>query len=50
MTNEHKNDQAAVNMPSMERIQQELASAKSIDDFFGGKVSLPGCLPPPWNK
>ena len=28
-------------MPSVERVQQELASAKSLDDFFGKEVSRP---------
>jgi hypothetical protein len=32
--NEHK-EQRNIEMPSLERIQQELGSAKSIDDFFG---------------
>jgi transposase-like protein len=35
MTNENKQDKSAVEMPSLERIQAELAGAKSIDDFFG---------------
>lgn len=33
--NEQKQEQAKTEMPSLERIQQELGSAKSIDDFFG---------------
>lgn len=33
--NEQKLTQAKIEMPSLERIQQELGSAKSIDDFFG---------------
>jgi hypothetical protein len=32
--NEHK-EQGKIAMPSLERIQQELGSAKSLDDFFG---------------
>lgn len=33
--NEKKPEQAKIEMPSWERIQKELGSAKSIDDFFG---------------
>src|SRR6266852_4833455 len=33
--NETKPAQPKIEMPSLERIQQELGSAKSIDDFFG---------------
>jgi hypothetical protein len=29
------NQQPSTPLPSLERIQQELASAKSSDDFFG---------------
>src|SRR3954462_8770576 len=32
---ENEKQAAKIDMPSLERIQQELASAKSIDDFFG---------------
>jgi transposase-like protein len=32
---EPKREQPKIDMPSMERIQQELSSARSIDDFFG---------------
>ena len=32
---ETKPVQSKIEMPSLERIQQELGSAKSIDDFFG---------------
>lgn len=35
MTDETKPTSQKVDLPSVERIQQELASAKSIDDFFG---------------
>ena len=35
MTNETQSEKPQVNLPSLERIQQELGSAKSIDDFFG---------------
>lgn len=35
MTDETKPSSKKVDLPSVERIQQELASAKSIDDFFG---------------
>ena len=35
MTNEPKTTAGKINLPSVERIQQELASATSIDDFFG---------------
>src|SRR5215475_4970947 len=36
MSNDEPNgEQPKIDMPSMERIQQELSSAKSIDDFFG---------------
>lgn len=31
----NKSQQSRIGMPSLERIQQELASAKSIDDFWG---------------
>jgi putative transposase len=34
LTNE-KREQSKIEIPSLERIQQELGSAKSIDDFFG---------------
>ena len=30
-----KQPTTSVAMPSVERVQQELASAKSLDDFFG---------------
>src|SRR5215468_5456258 len=33
--NEKQQEQSKIEMPSLERIQQELGSAKSIDDFFG---------------
>jgi transposase-like protein len=33
--NEPKGEQAKIDMPSVERIHQELSSATSIDDFFG---------------
>src|SRR5215813_13267872 len=33
--NEKNQAEPKVEMPSLERIQQELGSAKSIDDFFG---------------
>src|SRR5215213_3829807 len=33
--NEKKQEQAKIEMPSLERIQTELGSAKSIDDFWG---------------
>jgi putative transposase len=33
--NEQKQEQPKIEMPSLERIQQELGSAQSIDDFFG---------------
>ena len=32
---EPNNEQPRIEMPSVERIQQELSSAKSIDDFLG---------------
>src|SRR5215471_4426132 len=35
MSDQTKNEKAKVDLPSAEGIQQELASAKSIDDFFG---------------
>ncbi len=36
MSNDEPNgEQPKIDMPSIERIQQELSSAKSIDDFFG---------------
>src|SRR5512143_1030665 len=36
MTNEErKNEAGQVNLPGWEKIQAELSSAKSIDDFFG---------------
>lgn len=35
MTNEPKATAGKIDLPSVERIQQELASATSIDDFFG---------------
>jgi transposase-like protein len=35
MTDETQPSRKKVDLPSVERIQQELASAKSIDDFFG---------------
>ena len=35
MSTNEKIEAPKVEMPSLERIQEELASAKSIDDFFG---------------
>lgn len=35
MSENEKQVASKIDMPSLERIQQELASAKSIDDFFG---------------
>src|SRR4028118_163625 len=35
MADKPQHPTAAAVLPSVERIQQELASAKSIDDFFG---------------
>jgi putative transposase len=35
MSTNEKQEQAKIELPSLERIQQELGSAKSIDDFFG---------------
>jgi len=35
MTNETKPTSRNVELPSVERIQAELANAKRIDDFFG---------------
>src|SRR5258706_876670 len=35
MSENEKQEQTNKDMPSLERIQQELARAKSIDDFFG---------------
>ena len=35
MSTNEKPEQPTIAMPSLERIQQELGSAKSIDDFFG---------------
>jgi putative transposase len=35
MSENEKAEQAKIDMPSLERIQAELSSAKSIDDFFG---------------
>ena len=35
MSTNEKQEQPKIEIPSLERIQQELGSAKSIDDFFG---------------
>ena len=35
MSDQPKNEKPKIDLPSAERIQQELASATSIDDFFG---------------
>ena len=35
MSENENAEQAKIAMPSLERIQAELSSAKSIDDFFG---------------
>src|SRR5260370_38720006 len=35
MSTNEKQEQPKIDIPSLERIQQELGSAKSIDDFFG---------------
>src|SRR5579859_1698831 len=35
MSDQEMNDKPKINLPSVEAIQQELSSAKSIDDFFG---------------
>ncbi len=35
MSTNEKQPERKIDMPSLERIQAELASAKSIDDFFG---------------
>jgi hypothetical protein len=37
-------------MPSVERIQQELASAKNLDDFFGKEGIFAGCSPRHLNR
>jgi hypothetical protein len=45
-TRSHR-EQVLAKMPTAEIVQEELASAKSIDDFFGkeGFCVLPACLP-----
>jgi hypothetical protein len=43
--NENKQEPTNIEMPSLERIQQELGSAKSIDDFSAKKGYWQGCLP-----
>src|ERR1700704_4589178 len=35
MSTNEKTEQPKIELPSLERIQHELGSAKSIDDFFG---------------
>src|SRR5215470_10054249 len=35
MSDQEKNDKPKIDLPSVEAIQRELSSAKSIDDFFG---------------
>jgi len=35
MSTDEKSEQPKIEMPSLERIQAELGSAKSVDDFFG---------------
>ena len=39
---ETKPAQAKIEMPSVKRIQEELGSAKSIDDFFGKEGVIAG--------
>jgi len=40
MSDQEMNDKPRIDMPSAEAIQRELASAKSIDDFFGKEGSF----------
>ncbi len=35
MSDQEANERPKIDLPSAEAIQQELSSAKSIDDFFG---------------
>ena len=35
MSNQETNNKPKIDLPSVEAIQRELSSAKSIDDFFG---------------